>query len=434
MTDWIGDTFTSDVGWNHLERLVDIGDRMAGSEGEQEALEATRDALDAAGARDAYIDEFDVQGWIRGDSTLTAGETTQDCIALPRSPAESVEGELVDVGHGLPEEFDETDISGKVALVSSSVPDHYHRGVHRREKYYYAVENGAVGFVFANNAAGGLPITGSVGTAEAPIGDVPAVGVSKEVGDRLKRRFEGESVELDVDCETPAATSGNVHAELGPDTETELLVTGHADAHDICEGATDNGTGTATAVELARTLAAREDELETKVRFVCFGSEEVGLVGSEHESEQVDRDRIKAVVNVDCTVRGRTLKFDTHGFNTLESVAQTVADRFGHPVSTNPKLVPHSDHWPFVQWGVPGYMVSAEKDTKGRGWAHTAADTLDKLEKRTFREQAILLTELVVELAGDDVETTHKSAETMAETLEDEDLAEGMRVTGDWPY
>ncbi|EJN60498.1 M28 family peptidase [Halogranum rubrum] len=434
MTDWIGDTFTSDVGWNHLERLVDIGDRMAGSEGEQEALEATRDALDAAGARDAYIDEFDVQGWIRGDSTLTAGETTQDCIALPRSPAESVEGELVDVGHGLPEEFDETDVSGKVALVSSSVPDHYHRGVHRREKYYYAVENGAVGFVFANNAAGGLPITGSVGTAEAPIGDVPAVGVSKEVGDRLKRRFEGESVEIDVDCETPAATSGNVHAELGPDTETELLVTGHADAHDICEGATDNGTGTATAVELARTLAGREDELETKVRFVCFGSEEVGLVGSEHESEQADRDRIKAVVNVDCTVRGRTLKFDTHGFDALESVAQTVADRFGHPVSTNPKLVPHSDHWPFVQWGVPGYMVSAEKDTKGRGWAHTAADTLDKLEKRTFREQSILLTELVVELAGDDVETTHKSAEEMAETLEDEDLAEGMRVTGDWPY
>jgi Zn-dependent M28 family amino/carboxypeptidase len=434
MTDWIGDTFTSDVGWNHLERLVDIGNRMAGSPGEREALEATRDALEAVGARDARIDPFDIQGWVRGDSRLSTDETTQDCIALPRSPDASVEGELVDLGYGLPEDFDETDVSDKVVLVSSSVPDHYHRGVHRREKYYYAVENGAAGFVFANNAAGGLPITGSVGTADAPIGDIPAVGVSKEVGDRLTRRFEGETVAIEVDCETPDATSGNVHAELGPDTDDELLVTGHVDAHDICEGATDNGTGTATVVELARTLAAREDELETKVHFVCFGAEEVGLVGSGHESAQTDREQIKAVVNVDCTVRGRTLKFDTHGFDALEDAAETVADRLGHPVSTNPKLVPHSDHWPFVQWGVPGYMVSAEKETKGRGWAHTAADTLDKLEKRTFREQAIVLTELVVELAGDDVQPTHTSPEAVASTLEDEDLAEGMKVTGDWPY
>ena len=434
MSDWIGDSFTSDVGWDHLETLVDIGNRMAGSPGEREALEETRDALAAVGARNARIDPFDIQGWERGDSALYAGETTQDCIALPRSPAQTVEADLVDVGHGLPEEFEETDVEGKVVVVSSSVPSHYPRGVHRREKYYYAVEGGAVGFVFANNAAGGLPITGSVGTAEAPIGEIPAVGVSKEVGDRLKRRFEGEAVAIEIDCETPQATSGNVHAELGPDTDDELLVTGHADAHDICEGATDNGTGTATVVELARALAAREDELETTVRFVCFGSEEVGLVGSEHESERVARDGIKAVVNVDCTVRGRTLTFDTHGFDALETAAETVADRLGQPVTTNPKLVPHSDHWPFVQWGVPGYMVSAEKEGRGRGWAHTAADTLDKLEKRTFREQAIVLTELVVELAGEDVETTHKSPEEMAATLEEEDLAEGMRVTGDWPY
>ncbi|SEO39357.1 Zn-dependent amino-or carboxypeptidase, M28 family [Halogranum amylolyticum] len=434
MTDWIGDCFTSDVGWNHLERLVDVGDRMAGSPGEREALEATHEALDAAGARDVSIDSFEIQGWERGDSAVRAGETTQDCIALPRSPAASVDGDLVDLGYGLPEDFEETDVGDRIVVVSSSVPDHYHRGVHRREKYYHAVENGAAGFVFANNAAGGLPITGSVGTADAPIGDIPAVGVSKEVGDRLTRRFAGETVTVEVDCETPRATSGNVHAELGPDTDDELLVTGHVDAHDISEGATDNGTGTATVVELARTLAAREDELETKVRLVCFGSEEVGLVGSSHESERCDRERVKAVVNVDCTVRGRTLQFDTHGFDALEDAAETVADRFGHPISTNPKLVPHSDHWPFVRWGVPGYMVSAETETKDRGWAHTAADTLDKLEKRTFREQAILLTELVVELAGDDVETAHRSPEEMASTLEAEDLAEGMKITGDWPY
>jgi hypothetical protein len=60
MTEWIGKTFTSDAGWNHLETLVDIGNRMAGSEGERRAAEATRDALADVGARDAHLEEFEI--------------------------------------------------------------------------------------------------------------------------------------------------------------------------------------------------------------------------------------------------------------------------------------------------------------------------------------------------------------------------------------
>ncbi len=56
MSDWIGTVFRSDAGWNHLEGLVDIGNRMAGSEGEREAAELTRDALADAGARNARLE------------------------------------------------------------------------------------------------------------------------------------------------------------------------------------------------------------------------------------------------------------------------------------------------------------------------------------------------------------------------------------------
>ncbi|ELZ86740.1 aminopeptidase [Haloferax elongans ATCC BAA-1513] len=435
MSNWIGDTFTSDVGWTHLERLVDIGNRMAGSPGEREAMEATRDALESVGARNAHIDSFDIQGWERGDSAIFAHNTTQDCIALPRSPSATVTGELVDLGYGLPEDFDR-DLSGKVVVVSSTVPDHYDRFIHRREKYYYAAEAGAEAFVFANHVPGQLPPTGSVGTAEAPIGDIPAVGVSKEVGARLGRRFEGEEVTVEVTCETPATDSGNVHAELGPDTDDEVLVTSHLDAHDIAEGAMDNGAGTAMVVELARALAAREDELETRVRFVCFGSEEVGLVGSEHEATRLgdDRANVKAIVNNDGVVAGRTLKLHTHGFDELEATVQTVEDRFDHDISTIPEQLPHSDHWPFVAYGVPAFMVGSERKGRGRGWGHTHADTIEKLESRTLREQAILLTELTVELAREDRKIPHADPDDIAAALEDEDQAEGMKVTGDWPF
>jgi Iap family predicted aminopeptidase len=97
MSTWIGDTFTSDVGWDHLETLVDIGNRMTGSAGERHAAEATRDALTAVGARDAHLESFDVQGWTRGSSAVEAGETTQDSIALPRSPSAAATGEIVDL-------------------------------------------------------------------------------------------------------------------------------------------------------------------------------------------------------------------------------------------------------------------------------------------------------------------------------------------------
>jgi Zn-dependent M28 family amino/carboxypeptidase len=430
MTEWIGETFTSDVGWRHLERLVDVGDRMAGSPGERAGLEVTRDALDAVGARDASIDPFPIQGWVRGDSAVYAGDRALPSIALPRGPAGEVEGRLVDLGDGLPADFDR-DLAGAVVLVSSTVPDHVDRFVHRREKYYRAVDAGAAGFVFRNHVPGQLPPTGSVGTDGSPIGEIPAVGVSKEVGARLARRFAGEPVAIHVDCETPAADSGNVHADVGPRTDAAIYLTSHVDAHDVAEGALDNGAGTAMVVEVARVLASRADELDTRVHLACFGSEEVGLVGSGHAASRAD---VRAVCNLDGVCGGRTLKAHVGGFDGLAAAFETVAERYDHPVTVVPEHLPHSDHWPFVARGLPGCMVSAETGDRGRGWGHTEADTLDKLDSRTFREQAVLLADVVVELAREDADLAPLPRDEIAAALEAQGEAEGMRLTDDWPF
>lgn len=196
----------------------------------------------------------------------------------------------------------------------------------------------------------------------------------------------------------------------------------------------DNGAGTAMVVELAHALADRTEDLDTKVRFVCFGGEEVGLVGSAYDAASRDRDSVRAVLNLDGVVAGRTLEFYTHHFDALGDAARSVAQRFDHPISVTPEMGPHSDHWEYVKYGVPGYHVTSQTDGDGRGWGHTHADTLDKLEARTFREQAILLTALAVELAGDGFAVAHASEADVAAALEAEDLAEGMKITGDWPY
>lgn len=433
MSAWIGDIFTSRTGWEHLESLVDLGDRMAGSDGERQGAEATRDVLESVGVREARLEPFDIQGWERGTSAVHAGDTQQSSIALPRSPAGEASGELIDVGYGLPEDFDR-DLEGAVVMAASNVPEWYDRFIHRREKYYYAVESGASAFIFRNHIEGCLPPTGSIGSEEAPIGDIPAVGVSKEVGARLRRRWEGESVTVSVDATIDDATSHNVHAEIGPDTDTEILVTSHIDAHDIAEGAWDNGAGTAVLVDMAKALVAREDDLDTKVHFIAYGAEEVGLVGSAYDAEHRDHDTVKAIINNDGVVRGRTLKCYTHGFDELTEAVESVADRTGYPVSTTPRLGPHSDHWPYVQWGVPGYHMMSETGSEGRGWGHTAADTFDKLELRDLREQVYILSELAIDIADDGFTVAHRDPDAIAAQLEDENLAEGMKITGSWPY
>lgn len=433
MAEWISETFTSETGWQHLETLVDIGNRMAGSEGERRAAEITQDRLVELGLRNVHLEHFDLQGWTRGWSEIRIGNHTEDCIALPRSPTDSARGQLVNIGHGLPADFSDG-LDGTIVMASSDVPDWFDRYIHRREKYYKAVESGATAFIYQNHVEGCLPPTGSVGTEKAPIGAIPAVGVSKEVGSRLARRWEDEEVTVEVEADIHQATSQNIHADIGPNTESEILLTSHIDAHDIAEGASDNGAGTALVMEVAKALVAREEELDTRVHVIVFGAEEVGLVGSGYDASQRELETVKAVVNNDGVVRGRTLEFTTNGFDALEELTDSVGDPYDYPVNNVPQMGIHSDHWPYVQWGVPGYHVMSQTDYEGRGWGHTAADTLDKLDVRDLREQAIFLTDLIVALADETVEIDRRDPEEIADQLEAEDLAEGMQVIGDWPY
>jgi hypothetical protein len=164
--------------WETLESLVDIGNRMAGSAGEQAAMEMIADALREAGARDVGVESFEFPGWERGDSALLLSDRryggTHEVIALPGGPAGEVTAPLVDVGTGTPAEFEAAGLEGKLALVSSDTPEDYGRWIHRREKYDAAIEAGAAGFLFRNHVPGCLPPTSRVNWARDSSDAVPA--------------------------------------------------------------------------------------------------------------------------------------------------------------------------------------------------------------------------------------------------------------------
>ncbi len=431
--NWIGATYRSDPGWSLLERLVDVGSRMAGTDGEAAGARAVAETLSAVDATDVWTESFELTGWDRESSTLAVDGTDHACIGLPRSPATTARGPLVDVGHGCPADFETADLDGAIALARSDVPAHHDRYIHRREKYFRAFDAGAVGFVYRNHVPGQLPPTGSVGGTEHPIGPIPAVGVSAEVGSRLARRHAGAETTLRVDATIAETESRNVHARLGPDTDERVLVTAHHDAHDIAEGAIDNASGCAVAVEAVRGLTHRLAELEYGVECVIFGAEEVGLLGSSHDAGTREG-TVRAVLNSDAVVGARNLTVHTHGSDALASAAEAAGDALGHPVTVTPEHNPHSDHWPYVRRGIPGTMILGDHDDDGRGWGHTHADTLDKLDRRNLQEQSLFVTELATRVASDSLALPRRETSAVAAELEEQDAAAGMRYIGTWPF
>ena len=432
----LGRAWLDDEPWSVVTDLARLDSRLGGSAGECEAASVVADAFERAGVRDVSIEPFPTQAWTRGDSSLELVPTGRafDCLALPYSPSGAVEARVVDVGHGTPREIREADVSGKIAVASTTTPEGS-RFLHRMEKYGAAVDAGAVGFVFVNHVPGQLPPTGSLRFDREA--EIPAVGVSAETGDWLVDATA--EVRLSVDARPEAGESQNVVGVVGSrsgdgtgdastSVDRDLLLVAHYDAHDVGEGALDNACGVAVVVGAVRVLAAMD--LPRRVRVAAVGCEETGLVGSEHLAEAC-ADDVAAVVNVDGAGRFRDLVAMTHASEETRSVAESVEDRTGHPIRVKAEPHPFSDQWPFVRRGVPALQLHSDSGEQGRGWTHTAADTRDKVDARTLREHAMLTALLVRELAGQN--PPRLDSEELQERFRAIDFEPGMRAAGLWP-
>jgi len=115
--------------------------------------------------------------------------------------------------------------------------------------------------------------------------------------ERLYRKLFSEDLDSDM---VPIC---NVIADIpGTERPDEYVIVGaHLDSAPQGPGATDNGAGVAAVIEAARILAESNAEPHRTIRFMLFGGEEVGLVGSkgyvEDHPEMIPK--ISAVYNMD---------------------------------------------------------------------------------------------------------------------------------------
>ncbi len=430
----IGDIYTTTEPMDNLTVLCDdFGSRFGGTQGEKEAVAFLTEKMAEYGLANIHTEPVAYTVWTRGAATLEILEPVQrtlPCISLPHCPAAQVEALLVDLDEGLPDHFDQRadEIQGNIVMASSEVaPYGTARRIHRSEKYGLSMVNGADAFIFMNHYPGFGPATGSIGYKGGP-GGIPGISVCYEDGTYLQRLLARHGqVKLRItttDVNTPG-TSWNIVGELPGTAQTDefVMVGCHYDGHDITQGAGDPASGAVALLEAARVMAAHAADLPLTVRFVLWGIEEIGLLGSKaYAVDHADElDHVRFYLNMDAA--GMRPNYQDIVLNEWPALAERFATwrtEMADSFRIGQSLSAHSDHFPFFMAGVPtGGIQSADKRPQGRGYGHTYYDTLDKIDADVVRLAAVRAARWLVRMASADDWPVHRRSPEAVQALLD---------------
>ncbi|MGH9140898.1 MAG: M20/M25/M40 family metallo-hydrolase [Vicinamibacterales bacterium] len=227
-----------------------------------------------------------------------------------------------------------------------------------------------------------------VGTA---IGLLPAGLIGRDAALALRDLLERGSVRMSLELVnrmTPGAVSvDNVIADIpGRDRTDEWVIVGaHLDSWDFGPGAQDNATGVAMVLEAARAIAALKAAPRRSIRFVLWGGEEQGQLGSTAyaRAHAAELDRIVAVLNTDAGT-GRVIGWTSPGrtdlVRALRPLTQSVLDELGAAMfDESLRYAFQSDGAPFVLAGIPMLDLNAD-DARYEDIHHKATDTIDRVD------------------------------------------------------
>jgi aminopeptidase YwaD len=454
----IGDIWTTNESYEVLRQLCDdIGHRFGGSESERAGAEFLMSRMEAYGLQNVRVEEFPMAGWERGSAALTLiapVEKDFSCVAMPYCPAADITAELIDVGEGELADFERLGdaVRGKIVISAAETNKPGERKSHRTDKFGWAIERGALAYIYVNQNPGMLRITGSI-TGRNPGGNtaadreapIPGVGVSWEAGSAILRHMKYGSgtatVHLKLENRTFDSVSRNVIGEItGSEHPDEVvLIGGHFDGHDISQGAGDDGAGTVTGLEAARALAAFKGEIKRTIRVICFGSEEIGLLGAFHHARSTDPDSYRFVMNLDGAGRGQggQEQLVLSGWPELSDWVEAFARAQHSNLTVDDQLNSHSDHYPFALRGIPNGTLNSKDRTAGlvgRGYGHTEADTFDKIHLSGLQSSATIVARLALAMAqADDFPAKRRSENEVREQLKQANLLERAEKSGRFP-
>ncbi len=235
---------------------------------------------------------------------------------------------------------------------------------------------GASGVIIFNegNDPGRVDLFG--GTLGGPDVDIPVVSVGFVLGTDLNDLIgDGLTLHLVTDTLSEIRTTVNVIAETpGGRSDRVVVVGAHLDSVAEGPGINDNGSGSATILEIAEQMDELNISPRNKIRFAFWGAEESGLLGSEFYVSQLSTRDIKNIavnLNFDMVGSPNFVRFvyDGDGSATPDAgpngsgVIEDVFLAYFGTTATEPTAFDgRSDYGPFIAVGIPagGLFTGAE--------------------------------------------------------------------------
>jgi carboxypeptidase Q len=385
----------------NLRRLTDeIGGRVTGSPSMARAV-----AWGVAGFRDAGVDEVRTEKftvpitWSEGNSRVEVLSGAPFAVHLvsvawsPATPAGGTEANLVDVGMGEEGDFARAGDAarGAILLVHSDVlrtfDGLFAEYMHEPGVLSRASVAGARGVLWMSTREAML-LYRHLSSVDGSLEKLPQAIVAREDAERLARDLAaGQKVR--VRLELPNKIGGpseqeNVVAEIrGREKPDEFVVLGaHLDSWELGTGALDNGCNAALVIEAARDIHLTGLRPRHSIRFVLFGGEEQGMLGSRAYvlAHRTELDRAIAAIVLD-EGTGRITGFSLGGRRDVEPGVRESLDplaSWGVNKNTYDAFF-GTDNFDFLLEGVPN-LVANQEDANYLPNYHAASDTYDKVD------------------------------------------------------
>lgn len=360
--------------------------RVAGSEEELRAAQMLQEECTSIGV-DAVIEEFKILGGeveVAELEVIAPYQQKYTCTGYKRClDADNLEAELVYIENGADASL--VDVKGKIVLCNAQP---------RLAVYRKLLEAGAAGFIAMTGAMrdteedSDLP-TGMLRKTLTAFGKLPAVSVRMtDAFDMITRG--ANKVRLTVKGKEVELTSHNVVATIPGTKYPEQIISmgAHYDSVPFSTGVYDNGAGSVILLEALRHFKANPPERTMK--FMWYGSEEVGLEGSKAYVRDHEDELKKHIFMVNVDVAAPVIGSESAMVMASEELTH-FTDLYlkmrGYSVAVKQDIY-SSDSIPFADKGIPAINF-CRFGTGGSAYIHNRHDVIKYLSAEALEKTLV---------------------------------------------